>query len=903
MDKTRSWITLAGLWTALLVSLTSPLTVAAAGAGYYTQSGKIYEASGQELQIRGISHFGFNADILMPQYLWQMGWKEQIAQIKSLGFNAVRVPFVPDTLYVTTPVNQLGYVDPNKNAELIGKTPLQVLDLWMAEAERQGLYVMLDFHSVSKVNQYQTWFVEDPNAYGAGKWAATWNTQPYTADNWKRDLAFVAARYAHLPHFFAIDIFNEPQGIVRWSVGDPNATNPKNFWKPAAEGAAAAVLAANPKLLIFVQGINANNDGVEKPNIPINWGENFQPQRYQPLSIAADKLVLSPHTYGPDVYVKPSFSASNYPANLAADWETLFGQFSSQIPVVIGEWGGRYGQGGVGQKDVQWQNALVDYLLSKNIRSSFYWCYTPNSGDSGGVLDDNLAVRQDKMALLQRHWGGAATAPAATLALSASSYTVAQSAGALNISVNRAGSSTAAASVNYATANGTAAAGSDYTAKSGTLNWAAGDTTAKSFSVAISNLTPFSGSKSFSVNLSNASSGMALASPNTAAVTISGSAVVNNGNMVLSASSYSVGQAAGSLTVAITRTGGATGAVNVQYATVDGTAKAGIDYTALTGSMSWGGGDTSTRTISVPISNSTPFTGSRSFTIKLASPAGGATLGSPSTATATINGSKPATSTGYAQPSISKFSPASGPVGTVVTVFGRGFTGVNTAWVGSAKNAVVKVVNDGKVTVRIPAGATSGAIGIFNPSSGAFTATSFTVSTSTAQYVQPQISSFSPASGPVGTVVTVLGSGFTGANQAWVGSAKNGVVSVVSDTQLKVTIPSGATTGAIGIFNPSYVAFTASSFTVTASSPSYVQPYISSFSPASGPVGTVVTVLGSGFTGANLAWVGNAHNGVVSVISDTQIKVTIPSGATTGAIGIFNPSYVAFTATSFTMTP
>ncbi|MDP9142843.1 MAG: glycoside hydrolase family 5 protein [Pseudomonadota bacterium] len=383
------------------------LTQGAHAAGYHAQGGKIYDAGGQEVQIRGVSHFGFNADILVPQYLWEMGWKEQIAQIKSLGFNAVRLPFVPDTLYVTTKADQLGYIDPNLNAELIGKTPLQVLDLWMAEADRQGLYVMLDFHSLSKVNQYQTWFNDDPDAYGTGKWAATWNGQAYTAENWKRDLAFVAARYAHLSHFFAIDIFNEPQGIVRWSTGDPNAGNPKYFWKAAAEGASAAVLRANPKLLIFVQGINANYDGIENSNIPINWGENFQPQAYQPLNIPVEKLVLSPHTYGPDVYVKPTFNASNYPANLAADWEQLFGQFSSRHPVVIGEWGGRYGQGGVGQADVAWQNALVDYLLSKGIRNSFYWCYTPNSGDSGGILDDNLNVRQDKMALLRRHWGSA----------------------------------------------------------------------------------------------------------------------------------------------------------------------------------------------------------------------------------------------------------------------------------------------------------------------------------------------------------------------------------------------------------------------------------------------------------------------------------------------------------------
>jgi len=168
-------------------------------------------------------------------------------------------------------------------------------------------------------------------------------------------------------------------------------------------------------------------------------------------------------------------------------------------------------------------------------------------------------------------------------------------------------------------------------------------------------------------------------------------------------------------------------------------------------------------------------------------------------------------------------------------------------------------------------------------------------------YVQQRIMNFSPGSGPVGTLVTLNGSGFTGSNLAWVGAAHNGAVSVTSDTQAQVTIPVGATTGAIGIFNPSYGAFTATSFTVTSSTPAYKQQGIMNFSPSSGPVGTVVTLNGSGFTGSNLAWVGAAHNGTVSVISDTQMQVTIPAGATTGAIGIFNPTYAAFTATSFTV--
>jgi aryl-phospho-beta-D-glucosidase BglC (GH1 family) len=368
------------------------------GNGYTVMAGKIRDMAGAEVQLRGINHFGFNADgALQPMYLWQMGWKEQLAQIKSLGFNAIRCPFVPDTLYLPT----RGYADPALNPELTGKTPLQVLDLWMQEADRQGLYILLDFHSVSRMNQYFHWFVTDPNDFGLGKWVETYNKKQYTGADWMRDLVFVAKRYAKLTHFIGIDIFNEPHDRVRWNE---EPTPEVAAWKPAAEKAAASILAANPNLLIFVQGITANWDGKEK-TVPMNWGENLQPQGYEPLSIPTDKLVFAMHSYGPDVFVKSSFSAANYPTNLAADLETLFGYLSPRFAVVPGEWGGRYGIGGTGVKDVQWQDAFVDYLVGKGIRSSFYWCYTPNSSDTGGILNDDLTVREDKMTLLRKHWG------------------------------------------------------------------------------------------------------------------------------------------------------------------------------------------------------------------------------------------------------------------------------------------------------------------------------------------------------------------------------------------------------------------------------------------------------------------------------------------------------------------
>jgi len=127
------------------------------------------------------------------------------------------------------------------------------------------------------------------------------------------------------------------------------------------------------------------------------------------------------------------------------------------------------------------------------------------------------------------------------------------------------------------------------------------------------------------------------------------SVVVVNSNLEFSASSYTVGQVAGSVTVTVTRTGGSSGAVSVGYATSDGSAIAVTDYTAVSGTLQWADGDAGVKTFVVQISTGTPFTGSKSFSVTLSGPSSGAALGSPGSATVTITGAGSA-STGPAAP-------------------------------------------------------------------------------------------------------------------------------------------------------------------------------------------------------------------------------------------------------------
>jgi IPT/TIG domain len=161
----------------------------------------------------------------------------------------------------------------------------------------------------------------------------------------------------------------------------------------------------------------------------------------------------------------------------------------------------------------------------------------------------------------------------------------------------------------------------------------------------------------------------------------------------------------------------------------------------------------------------------------------------------------------------------------------------------------------------------------------------------------PSISGFNPSSGPVGTSVTINGSGFTGTTSVTFNGAA-APFSIVSDAQLTATVPAGATTGPIGVAAPGGSTTSATSFTVTPAAPA---PAISSISPTSGKAGTQVTINGSGLTGTTSVAFGGGRAASFTVVSDVQVRTTVPNGAKTGPIRLTTPGGSASSQT-FTVT-
>jgi len=113
------------------------------------------------------------------------------------------------------------------------------------------------------------------------------------------------------------------------------------------------------------------------------------------------------------------------------------------------------------------------------------------------------------------------------------------------------------------------------------------------------------------------------------------------GTLALSAATYSVAENGGSLTVTVTRTSGTTGAVSVNYATSDGTAKAGVKYTAVSGTLTFANGSSASQTFSVPIIDNTIVDGNMTFNVTLSGVTGGATLGASSAVVTIVDNEGP----------------------------------------------------------------------------------------------------------------------------------------------------------------------------------------------------------------------------------------------------------------------
>jgi endoglucanase len=337
----------------------------------HTAGSQILNAQGEHVVFTGINWFGFETQSFAPHGLDVRNYQDMLNQMAQLGFNTLRLPYsnqLFDPASVPTGINYA------VNPDLRGLQGLALMDKIIAGAKKAGLRVILDQHR--------------PDAYAQSN---LWYTAQVPESRWIHDWVMLAQHYKGDYTVIGADLHNEPHGQATWGDG-----NTATDWRLAAERGGDAILAVNPDWLIIVEGIeNYHNDFTW-------WGGNLEGAKQYPVVLSAsDKLVYSPHDYGPSVYEQSWFQTPNFPDNMPTFWQTHWGylQMDNIAPIYLGEFGGSMSP----NAEATWQRALVHYLSAQHM-SYTYWCWNPDSGDTGGILGyDWTTVDQAKLDVLKAY--------------------------------------------------------------------------------------------------------------------------------------------------------------------------------------------------------------------------------------------------------------------------------------------------------------------------------------------------------------------------------------------------------------------------------------------------------------------------------------------------------------------
>jgi endoglucanase len=406
------------------------------------QGGRIVDADGNEVLITGVNWFGLETETFAPHGLHKRKWSDMLDQMVNIGFNAIRLPFSTQLFHKeitppksadepNTPHPDASRLTPDKpggkdgndirfdiNPDLAGLTGPQIMDKVVQGATDRGMMIILDRHRPSCTAQSPLWHTD------------TIDVSRVSEQTWIDDWVNLATRFRDNPLVIGADLHNEPHSVFKDNriVPEQSATwgdgSLTTDWRLAAERAGKAILEANPDWLIFVEGVDVfHKQGLPEGLKAFYWhGGNLMGVDEFPVRLDSSRVVYSPHDYGPKVFHQPWFNDGTFPENLPCLWDSMWAHLVEEgtAPVVVGEFGGRSANPAdpaiLQVQDRQdrderlleaiWQQRLVKYLKDNRI-SYTYWTWTPDSGDTAGVLsekDDNWSqADQFKVDLLRTY--------------------------------------------------------------------------------------------------------------------------------------------------------------------------------------------------------------------------------------------------------------------------------------------------------------------------------------------------------------------------------------------------------------------------------------------------------------------------------------------------------------------
>jgi endoglucanase len=399
---------LAGAGVAVHAAATAnsaPAALAAAGTGsgyWHTSGNQILDANGNPVRIAGINWYGFETPDEIAHGLWAQDYHTIINDIKSLGYNTIRIPFSNQMVEDPIVPQNLSFYNATGpiNTDLEGLNALQDLQKIVTYAGEVGLKVILDDHR-SEAG-------ESAEANGL------WYTSTYTSADWVNDWVTLAKMFAGDPTVVGFDLRNEPhtpagdtyaEGAT-WGTGDPTTDV-----RLAYEQAGNAILAVDPNALIFCEGISENPTSSGSYNSTWWGGDLAEAGQYPVVLSSPDHVVYSAHDYGPDLFQQTWFNSSTTPASLDAVWNQNWGYLYADdtAPVWVGEFGTDNTSSDIESTTAgsqgQWFESLVSYLASNPWMGWTYWAL--NGEDSYDLLDSNYdptpvsSLKQSLLATIQ----------------------------------------------------------------------------------------------------------------------------------------------------------------------------------------------------------------------------------------------------------------------------------------------------------------------------------------------------------------------------------------------------------------------------------------------------------------------------------------------------------------------
>lgn len=194
----------------------------------------------------------------------------------------------------------------------------------------------------------------------------------------------------------------------------------------------------------------------------------------------------------------------------------------------------------------------------------------------------------------------------------------------VRLQISRTGGQDGAITMSVRSRNGSATEGEDFEFETVTVRWADQDDGLRSVVVPIELDNLDEPNETFRLSLiADAANEQALGSPDTATVTIRDvSNPLEAGTLSLAEQSYQIREAQGTVTLAVNRTGGAQGAVSVQYDTSSGSAESPEDFTESSGTLRWADGDSSPKQITVTVAADAQVEDDEQFEVTLSNPEG-----------------------------------------------------------------------------------------------------------------------------------------------------------------------------------------------------------------------------------------------------------------------------------------